>query len=200
VTLVSFAVEGQVDIPIAERLIRYAGLEPRQAVVAGGAEKLDRRIPDLLRSANHLNWLILRDLDRGRCAPEIVRHLVEGKTSPRASVRIPVRAIESWILADMEGFEETFSIHRSRLPDRPDDLPNPKVHLVNVCRRSRQSTIRRAIPPQTGSRRAVGPEYVNRISLFARDIWDPERAATHSPSLRRAMSALRRMVAEGIWS
>ena len=61
--VVYLAVEGDSDVPVAERMIRSVGLEPYRAVVARGKSQLDPRIPDLNRSGTRLNWLILRDLD-----------------------------------------------------------------------------------------------------------------------------------------
>ena len=199
-TFVYFAVEGDADVPVAERLIRHVGLTPYQAIVAGGAPSLDQRISGLVRSAAHVDWLILRDLDREQCAPRLVRRLFVGGVPPRASLRILVRSMESWMLADAAGFSEVFSLNRNRLPDRPDEVENAKLYLVNACRSSRRSEIRRAIPPRRGSGRAVGPEYVNRISSFARHSWNPERAAERSPSLARAIRALERLADEGTWS
>ena len=104
------------------------------------------------------------------------------------------------MLADAVGFSGIFFVNRKRLPDRPDEVENAKRYLVNVCRNSRRSEIRNAIPPRRGSGRAVGPEYVSRISFFARHHWNPERAAERSPSLARALRALARLTDEGIWS
>lgn len=199
-TFVYFAVEGVADVPAAERLIRHVGLIPHQAIVAGGAPKLDERIPGLIRSAVHINWLILRDLDRGRCAPELLRQLFSQGIPTRMSMRIPVRAMDSWLLADMKGFAEEFSVPPGRLPDRPDDLDNPKQFLANVCRRSRNAEVRRSVPAREGSGRMVGPEYVSRISAFARGPWSPVRAAQRSPSLARAIFALGSLARDGAWS
>ena len=86
-TFVYFAVEGDADVPVAERLIRHVGHAPHRAIVAGGVPRLDQRIPGLARSAAHMNWLILRDLDREQCAPRLVRRLFAGGVPPRVSLR-----------------------------------------------------------------------------------------------------------------
>ena len=151
-TFVYFAVEGDADVPVAERLIRHVGHTPHRAIVAGGVPRLDQRIPGLTRSAAHMNWLILRDLDREQCAPRLVRRLFAGGIPPRASLRIPVRSMESWMLADAVGFSEVFSVNQNRLPDRPDNLENAKLYLVNACRSSRRLEVRSAIPATKGER------------------------------------------------
>lgn len=201
-TSVYLAVEGPTDIPVAERLVRLVGLRPQKTVVAGGKHRLDPRIPALNRSATHLNWLILRDLDHDApCASQLIRQLLkEGTRSPRVAVRVPVRAMESWMLADSKGFAREFAVSRRDVPRDPDDLMDPKQSLVNCCRRSRKSETRATMVPQAGSGRQVGPEYTQRISTFAGRLWSPERASERSPSLRRTITALRRLIDEGIWS
>ena len=199
-TVVYLAVEGDADVPVAERLIRHVGLVAQRAVVAGGASRLDGRIPGLVRSAAHVNWLILRDLDRERCAPTLIRRLFARDIPARMSMRIPVRSVDCWLLADAPGFAEEFSVRLGRLPDRPDDLDNPKQFLVNVCRGSRTAAVRNSVPAREGSGRMVGPEYVSRLSAFARGNWRPERAAQRSPSLARAIRALASLASDGAWS
>lgn len=116
------------------------------------------------------------------------------------SLRIPVRSLDSWLLADASGFAEEFFVRRGRLPDLPDELDNPKQSLVNICRSSRKSAIRDSVPARDVSGCTVGPEYVSRVSAFARGNWSPERAAQRSPSLSRAIQALGTLARDGAWS
>ena len=201
-TTVHLAVEGRTDIPVAKRLVQLVGLRPQEAVVAGGKSRLDPRIPKLNRSGAHLNWLILRDLDHDSpCASQLVRNLLQYDAPvPRVALRVPVRAVESWILADVDGFVQEFFVSRHHVPAAPDTLATPKQSLVACCRRSRRSEIRTAMAPRMGSGRRVGPEYTHRISSFAAGPWNPERAAERSPSLRRTIAALRRLVADRTWT
>lgn len=183
-TTVYFAVEGRTDVPIAQRLIRFVGFRPQEAIVAGGKSKLDPRIPALNRSGARINWLILRDLDHDApCASQLIDGLLgESTRLPRVALRAPIRAMESWLLADRDGFAREFSVSRHRVPDDPDHLNSPKRSVVNLCGKSRKSEIRAAMLPRTGSRRqAVGPEYTDRIATFARGLWNPERASENSP-------------------
>lgn len=200
-TVVYLAVEGYTDVAVAERLIDMLGLEPGRAIDAGGKSRLDPRIPGLNRSGSRLNWLILRDLDHDEpCAAALIERLAGRRLQPRVSLRVPIRAIESWMLADTDGFSQEFSVPPHHLPDRPDELDDPKRRLINVCRRSRRAEIRKAMIPRADSGRTVGPEYAARISAFARRNWAPERAAARSASLARTLAALRGLVANGIWS
>ena len=199
-TFVYIAVEGDTDIPVAERLIKHVGLEPLPAITARSAAKLDQRFTELNRSGRALNWLVLRDLDAVACAPELLDKLLAGVAlSERVCVRVPVREIESWLLADVEGFAAAFSVRPSRMIASPDELNDPKRHVVEVCRHSRSRAVRDTVPPRPGSGRSVGAEYASRISDFARRSWNIESAAPRSPSLARALSALRSRVARGVW-
>ena len=200
-TVVYYAVEGDTDVPVAEHLIRLVGLYPRATRVAGGKSQLDQRIPALNRSGVALNWLILRDLDRDApCASALIADLLhERGLAPRVSLRIPIRAMESWMLADRQGFTGEFGVAAHRLPDRPDELDDPKQHLIHACRHSTRRTVRNAMVPRPGSGRRVGPEYAARIAAFARATWSAERASRRSPSLERALAGLRDLVTSGIW-
>ncbi len=198
---VNLAVEGDTDFPVAERLIALVGLQPHAVVTGPGAPNLDPRIPEFNRSGEHVNWLILRDLDHDApCPAELVPSLLGRQPmARRVALRIPVRAVESWLLADREGFAREFCVAPRQLPTNPDSLDSPKRRLIDVCRRSRRADIRRGMTPREGSGRSVGPEYVTRIVAFARFTWDPERAAEASESLRRSLAALRRRVDDGSW-
>lgn len=201
-TTVYFAVEGFTDAPVAKRLIELVGFRPEEAFVAGGKSRLDSRIPLLNQSGARLNWLILRDLDHDSpCASQLIHHLLQKRApAPRVAVRIPIRAVESWILADLDRFAQEFFVSRRHVPANPDDLDDPKRALVDCCRRSRHSEIRTAMAPRAGGGRKVGPEYAHRISSFTRRLWHPEDAAKNSPSLRRTIAALRKLAADRIWT
>ena len=201
-SFVNLAVEGDTDVPVAERLIGLLGLEPHAVVTGPGAPNLDARIPEFNRSGEHVNWLILRDLDHdASCPAELVLHLLGGRAmARRVALRVPVRAVESWLLADRESFAREFSVALRQVPEDPDSLADPKRQLIDICRRSRRADVRRGMIPRQGSGRSVGPEYVTRIVAFARFVWNPERAAEASQSLRKALAALRRRVDDGTWS
>lgn len=187
-TFVRLAVEGPTDVPVAERILRDVDLQPTEPIITRGKTRLDALIPALNGAATGTNWLILRDLDHdAHCPPALIPQLLAGRSRrPRLSLRIPVRAIESWLLADAEAFGSAFSIPGKHIPERPDELDHPKRSLINACRRSRRHDVRRAMIPRPRSGRQVGPQYTSQIVQFTVTQWDPVRAATRSPSLARA--------------
>lgn len=103
--------------------------------------------------------------------------------------RFAVRAVEAWLIADHEAFGDYFAVRRRR-PDWPDDLDDPKLHLVDLCRRSQRREIKEGVPPRPQSGRREGPEYAAIIREFARTRWSPARARKRSPSLSRAVQRL----------
>jgi len=148
--------------------------------------------------------LVLRDWDgddRAPCAGALVERLAGpiATRPPTLCLRIAVRSIEAWALADHEAFATFFSV-RSRLPEEPDRLEAPKLELVRVCGKSRSGAIKRAMLPGRGVKALVGPEYVSYLREYSATAWDPDRAAVRSPSLRRALAAARRAIAEGVWT
>ncbi len=201
-TFVRLAVEGETDRPIAERILRSVGIEPIDPVVTRGKARLDALAPGLNQAARGMNWWLLRDLDHDApCPSALIHSLLAGRPlAKRLSIRIAVRAAESWLLADEEAFRTEFSVPPKHVPRNPDELPDPKQALVRACSRSRRLAIRHAMTPRPGSGLRIGPEYQSRIIHFAATRWEPERAAARSPSLKRALRAFDRLRMEGDWS
>lgn len=193
---VRYAVEGATDAPVAEKLLTNAGFCPVHTLTAHGKAKLDPKLPGLNKAAAGTPWLVLRDVDHddaGSCVPDLLGALLKGDPlSPRMCLRLAVRAVEAWLLADHEAFAEYFGIRR-RLPDDPEQEPDPKATVVNLCRKSGKPRIREGMVPRPGGRRSVGPEYVALIQDYAASAWDPERARLAAASLHRAMNSLERM-------
>lgn len=194
---VSYAVEGWTDEPVAERLIRHVGREPWRRYTARGASRLDPKLPGYNLSAERQPWLVLRDLDAVGCPSELIRDLI-GEPAPRMALRIAVRQLESWLLADHAGFGRYFTVKETNLPPAPDDLPNAKRALVRACASSRRRDVRQAMVPTPSGRRQVGPEYEAWIRQFVVEEWDPVRASERSPSLQRTLERLR-VLSETAW-
>jgi hypothetical protein len=197
---VRFGVEGDTDVPVAEALIRHVGRTPRLVLVAGGRTRLDERLRQWNQPGNRAALLVLRDWDAGEragCVPEHLSIVLGGDRRAHAlALRIPVRATESWLMADVSAFRQYF---KTEPPARPDEEPRPKLALVNACRRSRSSSVRRDMVPRDGDVRAVGELYSSRLIEFGRDYWSIARALPRSPSLSRSVLRLRSLVDDGVW-
>lgn len=195
-TYIEYVVEGETDVPVAERLIRRVGLEPIRLIVGNGKAKVDKVLAE---QTLYGNVLVLRDLDNAECAPTLIEELLPHSAPSGLCLRIPVRSIESWLLADVKGFAKEFAVHLKAHEIKPDESDNPKRDLINHCRRSKKRTIIEDMIQARARHVTTGPRYVTRIVEFARTRWDPERAAERSPSLKRALDAIDRLTAEGYW-
>jgi hypothetical protein len=188
------AVEGDTDEPFARRIVEAAGLHIERVYVFHGHGNLDARIPRWCETSNRRPMMILRDLDPHlgiNCAPGLVERLSgSGPRSSTTLVRIAEREIEAWLLADRGAVAEYFHVRPEAIPDSPDDQPDPKRTLVNLCRQSSSNRVRNGMVPGSKSGRRVGPEFTGLVLDFAGAHWDAQRARTASPSLNKAINAL----------
>jgi hypothetical protein len=193
---VTVAVEGSVDAAVAGKIIASIGLHIGPVHGQRGKHWLDRQLLGYNQAARFGPWLVLRDLDRdASCAPELHRELLTA-SEPLMQFRIAVRAVEAWLLADHRGVARFLRIPVSRVPDRPEDLLDPKSTMIELARNSRSRAIRDDMVPvsRTGSR--VGPAYTARLIEFTTQEWQLETAAERSDSLNRCINALSRLIPE----
>lgn len=190
---VSLATEGLLDEQILRRLISQCRRDLVANVCYGrrGRDHLARNLPRFNKAAAHQPFLVVADLEHDNCAPGLIRQWLPGGNHQNLILRIAVRKIEAWLLADRQTFSAFLGISVAHLPLKPDELDDPKVHVVNLARRSRSKTIREDIVPANKSTSSIGRNYTGRLSQFVMEEWDVERAAKHSLSLERALSALR---------
>lgn len=190
---ISILVEGITDEVVAKRLIEHAGLALGAVYGGRGKPYLLQRLPAYNSAARFAPWVTVVDLDNdATCAPAFV-----AQTLPRQSdlmrLRVAVRAIESWLMADAEGLAAFLGVRTSDVPSNSDALTDPKTTLVNLARRSRRTAIRKDMVPRDGSGARVGPNYSGRIIEFVVGLnapWRVDVAAEHSDSLRRCIAAL----------
>lgn len=188
--MLSVAVEGISDEAVVRKLCAYTGVEIATVFVAGGKPKLDARLSGFNHSAHHRPWLVLRDLDTdASCAPSLRRGLLP-QPAPGMHLRVPVTAIEAWLLADRLHIAQFLGVSPAVVPVEPDSLIRPKRTLVDLAQRSRKRGIREDFVPRQGTARELGPGYTARIIEFATDVWNPGEAAERSDSLARCIRCL----------
>jgi hypothetical protein len=187
---VNMLVEGTIDEFVTRRLLDHVGLVAGNAYGRNGKVGLLKSLPKYNQAARFAPWFVVVDLDwDAECAPLIVNQwLPKPETGMR--LRIAVRAIESWIMADFESLSIFLAVSSSKLPRLPDLDPHPKQTFVNVARTSRKKSIREDIVPRQGSGAQVGPRYTSRLIEFATQHWRPDEAMKRSDSLRRCVHAL----------
>ena len=189
--MIPVLLEGDVDVPMVEKLLHHVGLEIGTVYGLQGKGQVDRRLRNYNAAARHAPWFVLRDLNGdAHCAPGLIRDLLPAPAR-QMCFRIAVRAAEAWMLADRERAAGFLSVREAWIPENPDELERPKVELVRLARRSRRRAVRRDMVPSEGTSGVVGPGYSARMIEFIVNHWRPEVAAMRSPSLARSIEAMR---------
>lgn len=192
-TVISAAVEGDVDEAVARTVIKHAGATVGTIYGKQGGAYLRQKIAGYNNAAQRSPWLVLVDLNHGaECAPPLVRAWLP-QPAVRLCFRVAVREIETWLIADSEPLAGFLGISRAKIPTNPEELEDPKAAMVNLVRVSRRAAIRQDMLPRAGSGRTVGPAYSSRLIEFVSSSWRAEVAAARSPSLRRAIDCLKRL-------
>jgi hypothetical protein len=188
--MISAAVEGLVDEAVLRCLIQRAGGTLTQVHGKRGKQHLRRQINGYNGAAGISPWVILVDLDADAdCAPPL-RAAWLPHPAPMMCLRVAVRAVEAWLLADQARLARFLGVAAVRIPVGPEAVIDPKRALVEIARHSRRRDIREDMVPRAGSGRSVGPAYASRLIEFVQAHWRPEVAAQSSDSLRRCCERL----------
>jgi len=189
------AVEGLLDEAVVKRLLADVGVDDLYVFGRKGKSHLLRQLKNYNQAAHYDPWLVLLDLNGDSdCAPNALSKWLPDP-APRICLRIAVREIESWLLADHERMAKKLGISRARLPRAPDDEADPKRTVVRLATGSRRREIRQGVARGGKGDHRIGPLYNAMLSEFVRDRtkgWRPEVAAERSPSLARSLAAIRR--------
>lgn len=187
---ISLATEDELSEAVGLRLAIDAGLDVDQCFRRGGSGYLRIQIAKFCEIARIRPVVVMTDLDRARCPATLIETWLNGRRRPaNLLVRIAVREVESWLLADHKTMRGMLSGDRIALPQAPDSLPDPKASLLRLaCRAPR--AVREDLLPARGAIASQGLGYNNRLCGLVRSDWDPERASVLSPSLRRTRQRL----------
>lgn len=199
--IVNLLVEGLTDEVVIRRILLFSGLTCGTVYGGNGKADLLQRLPNYNQAARFSTWLAVVDLDQSAgCAPQFIQRLLPFRSN-KMYLRVAVRAIESWILADSEHLAAFLSVSPSKIPVNPDEEENPKQTLVNLARESRIKTVREDMVPRLGSRSRIGPGYTGKLIEFVtlrEEGWRPDVAAQRSNSLRKCLAALKALKDETV--
>jgi hypothetical protein len=190
---VSLATEGSLDEQVLRQVLaqtRGEGLAPAVCYVQNGRPRLRENLPRFNQAARFQPFIVLADLEGDECPPRLIREWLPDGAHSHLLLRVAVRMIESWLLADREALASFLGVPLARLPSQPDDELDPKQKLVNLARRSHLRRIREDLVPVENSTSRIGKNYNGQLTRFVATEWNAPRASQHSPSLARAIRAL----------
>lgn len=150
--------------------------------VKGGSGFIDRNILRYAGAAKHKPFVVVRDLDRVKCAPMKARDLLPNGAPPGFLLCIPVREVEAWFLADAESLGAYLGVRSIRVRD-PESIEDPKQFLVECARRSKRKSNRQGLVPVGVAR--VGQLYKSTMLEYVVNHWRVDRAMERSSSLER---------------
>lgn len=186
---VLLVVEDEPSEAVLRRLVASAGPKLKVSTVfrAQGFGNIKHRLENFRNASHVIPHIVMTDLDAYPCPPELLIDWGVGKLPPRMLMRIAVREVESWLLADRAGIAKLIKVPVIKIPFKPDDLPDPKQVLINLARKGNSPRFRGEFVPANGSRAKHGPAYNQHLSAFVEQDWDSEKAALASPSLQRSI-------------
>jgi len=193
--IVDMLVEGVTDEIVARKLIRFTRHEPGAVHGKAGQGYIRATISGYNVRATFGNpVLALVDFADTRldCPPQVPSTWLAERSS-RLLLRVVVRELESWLLADRPGVARFLGISAALVPRNPEQLPDPKQKFVNLARRSRRRRIHENIVPQEGASSIVGPGYIAAVYEFVESFWNVQEALHYADSLYRCVERLREL-------
>lgn len=189
---VNLVVEDSLSEVVLRVMLKQSGKNFTVGAVHGkkGNSYIREKLPAFNGAARYGRYLVLTDLDRNPCAPQLFRDWLVATRQPNLLFRVTVREVESWLLAHRKAFSEFLGIAEAIIPENVDDLDDPKQVLVNLARRSPRKALREAIVPGPKTVRQTGPDYNGRLISFVYQMWQVRVARQKSPSLDRAIKAI----------
>lgn len=166
----------------------------------GGFGYLKSRISGFNNAAKGTPFLILTDLDTADCAPSLMREWLPTPKHPHLLLRVAVREVEAWLIADREQMARFLGVQVDLIPQTFDAMADPKAELIRLARLSPKREVRADIVPRPNSTSQQGPDYNARMAEFVERYWRPDVAALHSLSLRRTVQAIVRFRPQGLGS
>lgn len=192
------ATEDRLSETIAARLIAETGHSiaakiPKDRKKHSGFGYLKTRLPDFIASCQGgVNLLLLTDLDTRPCPPDLLKDWFGEKVKPDSLLlRIAVREVEAWVLADRSQFANWLGVAESTVSNDPESCLDPKADLLKLAARSRHRNLREGLLPKKGAPSKIGLEYNDLLCEFVTNQWCIEEASKLAPSLERAIRSLK---------
>ena len=190
---IALATEDELSEAIGLRLIAESPFHEADVLPLrrNGSGYLKSKVESWRQLAGQQVVLLLTDLDQIDCPVALRNEWLGTRPVPdRLLLRIAVREIESWVLADHDAMRKLIG-DRGKLPPAPDELGDPKAFLLNMVRKYAPRDVKQDLLAERGAMASQGLGYNRRLVAWVKSDWSPDRSAARSPSLLRARQALR---------
>lgn len=160
----------------------------------GGYGYLKKNVRAFSNLAKGCPVLLLTDLDRYSCPPELINDWTALPLHPNLLFRVAVREVESWLLGDGKGLSSFLQLRSSIVIADPENLADPKEELLRHALKSPVRRIRDALAFHDDRGQVYqGPDYNGTLAGFVMNHWHVSSASGRCHSLERFLAALQRM-------
>ena len=133
---------------------------------------------------------MLTDLDNRDCAPSLVAEWTAGVVLPYGFLfRVAVREVESWLIADRNGFAKFLGISPAKISNDIEAIPDPKKYLLHLAEKAK-AKVKQDLLPRKGTLAIQGFGYNERLTEFVEEFWSPDSAGAASPSLSKTIARI----------
>ena len=163
----------------------------------GGFGYLKKQAPAFNNAAKGCPFLLLTDLDRCPCPPQLIEEWLGRPKHPHLLLRVAVREVESWLLGDAVGLGRFLKLRSPLSVPDPESLANPKQTLLGAAEKSPSRLMREALlwRDERSGRLSQGPDYNGTLARFVSCHWDVAAARLKCRSLKGLFAALTRLEA-----
>lgn len=152
---------------------------------------LKKQTPAFNNLAKACPVLLLTDLDKRTCAPELMKDWLGRPKHNDFLFRIAVREVEAWLLAMDAGLGAFLGVRQDSTTSAPESLLDPKAELLRIANASPRREKREALVRcGAGGQLRQGPAYNSTLADFVNQAWLPHIAEQKCQSLRRLTKAL----------
>lgn len=192
---IAIATEDQLSEAIVLRLIAEVPgeLKVMHSLGKRGSGYLSSKMNSWRQMAEHQVMVVLTDLDRADCVVKFREKWLANQPLPASLlIRVAVREVESWVLADHVAVRELIG-PKGVLPATPDELADPKQVLLRLAKGA-PKPVREDLLKTIDGNLSQGLGYNARLTTWVASTWSPQRAAKRSPSLARARDRLAEVI------
>jgi hypothetical protein len=194
------AVEDELSEWVARRALAVHSRRFAVGPVFGrrGFGYLKRQTGAFNNAAKGCPFLLLTDLDRYACPPELIGEWLRTPRHRHFLLRVAVREVESWLLGDASRLGKFLKLRSPLSVPDPESLEEPKQALLGAAMKCPSRLMREALVWRDGQSGQLfqGPDYNGTLARFVNGQWDVATARRKCRSLEGLLAALSRLEAE----